>query len=183
MEQQKTMSHSFPDELCEAQLSEPRLLRSKNTTSVTNTDLPTHCVDNGLDNYSPPLQTGFAGQAWHPTAQTAAQADCQVRQVKCCPQNVAHTYGYDQFLKKGYTGKGLTINLVEIDGYPQADVANYGACVGYKGNITVKTIGSTPSQPGGETALDFEMIEGLAPDVNIVDYQTGDTTKRYTSKS
>ena len=128
----------------------------------------------GLDSYSPPPHTGFAAQAWHPTTKTSAQADCQVPPGEVLPQNVAHTYGYDQFLKKGYTGKGLTINLVEIDGYPQADVANYGACVGYKGNITVNTVGSAPSQPGVETALDFEMIEGLAPDVNIVDYQTGD---------
>lgn len=128
----------------------------------------------GLDSYSLPPQTGFTAQTWHPTTKTSAQADCQVPPGEVLPQNVAHAYGYDQFLKKGYTGKGLTINLVEIDSYPQADVANYGACVGYKGNITVKTVGSAPSQPGVETALDIEMIQGLAPDVNIVDYQTGD---------
>ncbi len=129
----------------------------------------------GLDNYSPPLHTALPTQPWHASAKTNAQADCNVPSGEVLPLAIARTYGYDQFLKRGYTGKGITINLIEIDGFPQDDIANYGACVGYKGKITVKTIGTPPSQPGEETALDFEMIEGLAPDVNIVDYQTGDT--------
>src|SRR5437667_1154458 len=120
------------------------------------------------------MNTKSSAQAWHPSTQGKAQADCQMPDSGVHPQDVAHTYGYDQFLTQNYKGKGLTINLIEIDGYPEADVANYGACVGYNGNITVKTIGPAPSQPGVETALDIEMIEGLVPEADIVDYQTGD---------
>jgi kumamolisin len=127
----------------------------------------------GLDSYSPPVRTGFAAQTEQTNTQTRAQADCQGLNGGngVSPKNVAQTYGYNQL---GTTGKGLTINLIEIDGFSQDDVTNYGACVGYGGNITVKTIGPEP-EPQGESTLDIEMIEGLAPDVNIVDYQTGDS--------
>jgi kumamolisin len=130
----------------------------------------------GLDNYSAPVQHGFTAQPWHANKQANAQANCQGLndQRVVSNQNVQHAYGYDQFLNKGYTGKGLTINLIEIDGFSQDDIANYGACVGYRGNITVNTVGPAPSKAEGESTLDIEMIEGLAPDVNIVDYQTGD---------
>jgi kumamolisin len=131
----------------------------------------------GLDNFTPPMDTGFTTQEWHPHKLAKAQADCTAlnRQDVVEPQKIAQAYGYDKFFNEGYKGKGLTINLIEIDGYPEADVANYGACVGYNGQITVKTIGPAPSRPGEETALDIEMIEALAPEANIVDYQTGDS--------
>ena len=89
------------------------------------------------------------------------------------PAGVAHVYGYDQFAQAGFLGDGMTINLVEIDGYPASDVANYAQCVGFRGHIAVKNVDVAPKQPGEESGLDIEMIEGLARDVNIVDYQTG----------
>jgi kumamolisin len=125
----------------------------------------------GLDNYSSPMHTGFTAQPGDVHTRANAQADCQAPSGTVLPQDVAHAYKYDQL---GTTGKGLTINLIEIDGFVQDDVANYGACVGYNGRITVNTIGPAPTEAEGESTLDIEMIEGLAPDANIVDYQTGD---------
>ncbi len=145
--------------------------------------LPTFIVNDlesvtGLDSYSQPLHTGFKTQTNSTSVSHAtkrAQADCNAPAGEDFPANVAHAYGYDQFAHAGFFGDGMTINLIEIDGFSQSDVANYGQCVGYRGSITVKNIDGTPSQPGEETALDVEMIQGLARNMNIVDYQTGNS--------
>ena len=142
--------------------------------------LPTFIVNNlvsvtGLDDFSQ-IQTGLQASGYTAIAahtRAGARANCRAPAGEDFPAGVAHVYGYDQFAHAGYLGQGMTINLVEIDGYPQSDVANYGQCVGYRGHIVVKNIDGAPSQPGEESALDFEQIEGLAPDANIIDYQTG----------
>ncbi|HVB74346.1 MAG TPA: S53 family peptidase [Ktedonobacteraceae bacterium] len=124
----------------------------------------------GLDSYSQPLQTGFQAQN---TGQTSARANCNAPAGEDFPAGVASAYGYAQFARAGFLGDGMTINLVEIDGYPASDVANYTQCVGYRGHITIKNVDGAPKQAGEESALDIEQIAGLARDVNIVDYQTG----------
>ena len=142
--------------------------------------LPTFIVNDlvsvtGLDDFSQ-LQTGLPTSALaQSTARTGAstRANCNAPAGEDFPAGVAHAYEYDQFAHAGFLGQGMTINLVEIDGFPQSDVANYGQCVGYRGHITVKNIDGAPAQPGEESALDIEQIEGLAPDANIIDYQTG----------
>ena len=142
--------------------------------------LPSFIVNNlvsvtGLDSYSQ-LQTGLQASGYTLAAgltHASAQANCKAPAGEDFPAGVAHTYGYDQFAHAGFLGQGMTINLVEIDGFPQSDVANYGQCVGYRGHILVKNIDGAPAQPGEESALDIEQIEGLAPDANIIDYQTG----------
>lgn len=126
----------------------------------------------GLDNYSPAIQRGFTAQTGHTRANTQGSCPALDSISGVLPQDIRHAYGYDQL---STTGKGLTVNLIEIDGFFRDDVISYGECVGYKGNITVNTIGTDPQQAEGESTLDIEMIEGLAPDANIVDYQTGDT--------
>jgi kumamolisin len=130
----------------------------------------------GLDNFSPPLHTGLSVSPLHSGNVTTSAPDCSVPSIEDAPQTVGDAYGYNQFINRGYTGKGITINLVEIDGFSASDAAHYGACVGYQGKITVKTIGPAPTQPGEESMLDVDMIEGLAPGANIVDYQTGDSS-------
>ncbi|HEY6540136.1 MAG TPA: S53 family peptidase [Ktedonobacteraceae bacterium] len=142
--------------------------------------LPTFIVNNlvsvtGLDDFSQ-LQTGLPASALAlTTTRTGAgtRANCSAPAGEDFPAGVAHAYGYDQFAHAGFLGQGMTINLVEIDGFPQSDVANYGQCVGYRGHIVVKNIDGAPAQAGEESALDIEQIEGLAPDANIIDYQTG----------
>ncbi len=148
---------------------------------ATAPQLPAFIVNNlvsvtGLDDYSQPLQNAVRAStsaltALHTVA--GARANCSAPAGEDFPAGVAHVYRFDQFAHAGYLGQGMTINLVEIDGFPQSDVVNYGQCVGYKGHIIVKNIDGAPTQPGEESALDIEQIEGLAPDANIVDYQTG----------
>ncbi len=143
--------------------------------------IPTFIANNlvsvtGLDSYSQPLQNGLPVSPYKLSsiqAHSGVRADCNAPAGEDYPSGVARVYGYDQFGRAGFLGQGMTINLVEIDGYPQSDVANYGQCVGYRGHIVVKNIDGAPAKAGEESALDIEQIEGLAPDANIIDYQTG----------
>ena len=148
---------------------------------ATPPQLPTFIVDKlvsvtGLDTYSQPLKTGMLAPMHSPSrvhTSTGAAANCNAPAGEDFPVGVSHAYGYDAFARAGVLGQGITINLVEIDGIPQNDVANYGQCVGYRGQITVHNIDGAPTQLGEESALDIEQIQGLAPAANIVDYQTG----------
>ncbi len=127
----------------------------------------------GLDNYSLPPQTGVslrASQATHTTAR--ADADCTVNNNVVTPDVIASAYGYNQFWKAGWHGENMTANLVEIDGFDPNDIANYFACVGYKGKFSYTNIDGGAPAPAGEATLDIEMLAGLAPAANIVDYQT-----------
>jgi kumamolisin len=130
----------------------------------------------GLDSYSAPVKPRSFAHHNLPTASNAA--NCNIPSGADTSTDVGHAYGYDQLRSKGFQGQNMTINLVEIDGFFPSDVNNYAECVGYKGKISVKTIGPAPdpNKAVGETTLDIEMIEGLAPLVNIVDYQTGDAS-------
>ncbi len=128
----------------------------------------------GLDSYSLPPRTGsLAQQSKRKTVGIMkTPADCNFPRDVLGPKDVAHFYGYDQLAKNGLNGKGITINLIEIDGFNQADVQSYGGCVNYQGQLKVVDL-NTPPNPGGEATLDIEMIMGLAPAANIVDYESG----------
>ena len=55
----------------------------------------------------------------------------------------------------------------------------YLNCTGYRGQLSVVNVDNTPpTAQDDEAALDIEMVAGLAPDANIVVYQT-DTGKNY----
>jgi len=132
----------------------------------------------GLDSYSLPPRTGSLARHFNLKAagvRKSSAADCNPGQDTLSWKDVARLYGYDQLYKLGYHGEGMTINLVEIDGVDKAGVQNYANCVGYKGKLKVVDL-NTPPSPDVESTLDIEMIMGLAPAANIVDYETGVNT-------
>lgn len=129
----------------------------------------------GLDNFGQLLH------APHPMQPQKAQqpnaGDCTLYSAFGVTRNqLAKDYGIDQLFKLGYKGDGMTIGVVELgEPYSRNDVANYAACNGvqlHARNITID--GDLPGGPGeGEAALDMEMIAGLAPNAQILDYQAG----------
>lgn len=135
----------------------------------------------GLDNYSTPPTHALTGIVSQLRAAQAAQGtqtkrvpqqDCSPLQNTLLPRDVAHAYGYDQLWQRGLNGEGMTVNLVEIDGFDPNDINNYLSCINFKGHIAVKNIDGAPSQALGESTLDVQMVAGLARSINIVDYQT-----------
>ncbi len=133
----------------------------------------------GLDSYSMPPQKALNFAVSQPATQQAAtknQANCVGFPGSITTAQMAHIYGYDQMWHKGWQGQGMTIDVVEIDGTNQSDLNNYFSCVGYRGKVSYVTVdGQAPPPPapgdGSETTLDIEMIAGMAPRANIVDYQ------------
>jgi len=126
----------------------------------------------GLDNYSSAPQHAFTLSSINPHPAQRAGQDCYPLQDTLLPKQVAHAYGFDTLWNHGWHGEKMTVNLVEIDGFYQDDIQNYFDCINFQGNLNVVNIDGQPYQALGETALDIEMVAGLARSVNIVDYQT-----------
>jgi kumamolisin len=140
--------------------------------------LPRFLVDSlvaitGLDNFSSAPQHTFAFQpALNPRAARHAARDCNALQDTLFPMDIAHAYGFNQLWNQGWHGENMTVNLVEIDGFYQDDIQNYFDCINFQGHLNGVSVDAQPTDAVGETALDIEMVAGLARSVNIVDYQT-----------
>ncbi len=135
----------------------------------------------GLDSYAPPIKINDM----RTIASTHVLRATRKASVSCTPdqgyttQQIAHAYGYDGLWQSGFHGENMTVYLVEIDGIPggalNPDLQAYFNCVGYKGTFSLVNTGAPaqPAQPGqpSEALLDVDMIAGMAPGVNIVDYE------------
>jgi kumamolisin len=90
---------------------------------------------------------------------------------------LASVYQASTLYQKGFQGQGMTIGVAEFDEpYDPNDIANYAACAGVgTPNIqNVQVDGLVAAGSGeGEAALDLELIAGLAPRAQILDYQDG----------
>jgi kumamolisin len=105
-------------------------------------------------------------------------SDCsQATQDGETPNEIAATYGYSNAYKAGYTGKGISIGVVEFnDNISVNDLNHFLSCttggklhrsiVKVDGGVKASDDGST-----GEAELDFEYLAALAPDAQLVEYQ------------
>ncbi len=136
---------------------------------------------NGLDSYTPPIKvksTSALSRATS-TASTRKATDLCTPERGYTTQQIAHAYGYDSLWNAGFHGEHMTVYLVEIDGIPggslNPDLQAFFSCVGYKGTFKLINTGAPAIAPGpgqpSESLLDVDMIAGMAPAVNIVDYE------------
>ncbi len=126
----------------------------------------------GLDNYSiAPRRSGSVVNLNAVGVKKSSAGNCTPAKGSLTASDIASLYGYDQLYKSGLHGEGITVNLVEFDGLSQSDLQNYLGCVNYQGKIKVVDVKKAPAT-GAESTLDVEMIAGLAPAVNINDYDT-----------
>ncbi len=143
----------------------------------------------GLDTYSPPVKVGTTRMNAHTnTAQTTHQpANVCTPDQGYTTQQVAHAYGYDSFWRTGFLGENMTVSLIEINGIPggsaNPNLQTFFNCVGYRGTFSQQQIdGPQPPPPapgeGDEALLDVDMIAGMAPAANIVDYEMGTNSFR-----
>ena len=127
----------------------------------------------GLDNFGQFLHAPHPMQAQK--AQQPNAGDCTLYSTFGVTRNqLAKDYSIDQLFKLGYKGDDMTIGVVELgEPYSRNDVANYAACNGSQLHVrNINVDGNLPGGSGaGEAALDLEMIAGLAPNAQILDYQ------------
>jgi kumamolisin len=128
----------------------------------------------GLDSYSLPPKTGVSPMALPaaPQQRLAASSRCVNFYPRIAsPTKIAKAYGYNQMWAKGWHGEGVTVNLVEMDGYRPSDISTYVSCIGSRATLQNVNMGAQMPAPGPEATLDIEMLAGLAPGVRMVDYQ------------
>src|SRR5437660_819394 len=128
----------------------------------------------GLDNFAFPEFRPPFGLMVH-SASFAGNCSKYGAKQTLTREKLAAAYQLDQFYQKGFQGQGMTIAVAEFgDTYNPRDIANYDTCAGIAPvsiqNIDV--VGHLAPGPGeGEAALDLELISGLAPKAQILDYQ------------
>jgi kumamolisin len=139
----------------------------------------------GLESYTVAPRQRLAA----PRALPTRAGDCiRFPQHAATSRKVAAAYGYDRLWAQGWHGENMTVNLVEMDGYDQRDVANYIACTGSRVSLSKVNLGLTSPRPGGEATLDIQMLAGLSPSARIIDYEedpalleTGNGTDSWTA--
>jgi len=100
-----------------------------------------------------------------PTACGAAQAAGTTAEELAQAYSMSSLYPSDE-------GQGVTVGLYELEPYAPADIGTFETCYGISPPPTITGVsvdGASPTAgPGsGETALDIEMVVGLAPRANI----------------
>jgi len=118
-----------------------------------------------------PLLTGLAPSATQLTGNCSKYGAKQT----LTRNKLAAAYQINKLYQQGWQGQGMGIAVAEFgDAYDPRDVANYDICVGIV-PPTIQNIdvdGRLAPGPGeGEAALDLELISGLAPKAQILDYQ------------
>jgi kumamolisin len=128
----------------------------------------------GLDNFALPDFRPPFGLTLHSTAFAGNCSNYGAKHT-LTREKLAAAYQFNQLYQKGFQGQGMTIGVAEFgDTYDPRDIANYDTCAGIAPvsiqNIDV--VGHLSTGPGeGEAALDLELISGLAPKAQILDYQ------------
>ena len=129
----------------------------------------------GLDNFALPIfKPPFSA-----LASAAAQGNCSKYGAKLSltRDRLAAVYQDTALYHQGFQGQGMTIGVAEFDEpYDPRDIANYTACAGLGAPHIQNIQVDGPTAPGsgeGEAALDLELIAGLAPQAQILDYQVG----------
>lgn len=127
--------------------------------------------------HTPPRLVGNVSRTTPKTAGLPSAGDCTLYGVLggVTRDDIAQRYALDQLYKLGFKGQGMKVGVVELDEpYSRNDVANYAACNGEQLHLrNIQVDGPLPPGPGaGEAALDLEMVAGLAPEAEILDYQS-----------
>lgn len=130
----------------------------------------------GLDNYGRPMHPAIAMTPL--PAHKGAQASCSDRFNDVVTlQQLRHAYGFDSLYNQGWSGRGATIILGELGAFNTHDVQLYMSCADFTGKVNYVNVDDVPptdtTGPWAEEAtMDLELAIGLAPDANIVVYQT-----------
>ena len=93
---------------------------------------------------------------------------------------LAHAYGMNVLYGQGDFGAGVTIALVELESNTATDLAAFQSCFNTSGQVNAITVppgpGASGNQTGLETALDFDIVNGLAPQSTIDIYEGENST-------
>lgn len=99
------------------------------------------------------------------------------------PEDIRSAYDVTPLLQSGYTGKGITVAIINtgIDGSFYTDIAGFDTHYGLpSAAISVLTpfgtSGTDSELPSGETTADAEFVHTMAPDAHLLLVLTGTTS-------
>jgi kumamolisin len=97
------------------------------------------------------------------------------------PGTVSTAYEIDALHEAGLNGEGMTIAIVSFATFTQSDVALFDQTFGYTGGLPVELVrlpGSLTEldEGSGEVALDIQVIRGIAPKAQIINYEGPNTS-------
>ena len=128
----------------------------------------------GLDNFAFPVFKPPFGLVSR-TASLATTCKGYGAKHTLTRDKLASAYQINRLYGQNIAGQGMTIGVAEFDEpFDPKDIATYARCAGVPvPNIqTVNVDGTVAPGPGqGEAALDLELISGLVPQAQIIDYQ------------
>ncbi len=129
----------------------------------------------GLDSFAFPIFKPPFGLAYEGSSTGATCAKYGINH-SLTSAKLAAAYQLNQLYSQNFMGQGMTIGVAEFgDPFDPRDVAAYASCASV-GTPNIKTIDVdghlAPGSGQGEAALDLEMITGLAPKAQILDYQS-----------
>ena len=87
------------------------------------------------------------------------------------PNQYINAYGLKALHKRGLTGRGQRVALIEIDGFKPGDITPFAECFGYK-VPPIRTIPVQMKEPfptGAETTLDLQVLSAAAPGLKSID--------------
>ncbi len=90
------------------------------------------------------------------------------------PNEYLTAYGYDvPPITRSIQGQGERVALIEIDGFSRSDIKQFAACFGLRvpaitGFDANGDLGN-PLPPGGESTLDIEVLDAVAPGLSGID--------------
>lgn len=91
------------------------------------------------------------------------------------PNQYMTAYGHQTLRDRGLTGQGISLGVLEIDGFNPSDLQVFADCFGVKlPRITAHPIGmKNLLSPGDETTMDLEILSSVAPGVDGIDVYEG----------
>ena len=127
-------------------------------------------LDNfALPNFKPPFMLAHSATTLNANCANYGANNTLTR------NKLAAAYQVNQLYQQNIQGQGMTIGVAEFgEPYSPNDIANYATCAGI-GSPQIENInvdGNVAAGSGqGEAAMDLELIAGLVPKAQILDYQ------------
>ncbi|MEA2480199.1 MAG: hypothetical protein QOJ07_2121 [Thermoleophilaceae bacterium] len=95
------------------------------------------------------------------------------------PIDIAKAYDIEPLWNQGLHGEGQTIAILSIGTFDPAEIAQFDSQVGHSSGPTIQrvaveggnTLDGTSEGNAGEVALDTQIVRGIAPKAQVIDYE------------
>ena len=151
----------------------------------TNAEVDPEPVDAEAD--VPVTKAGFSPTVGSSRERTGTPAGCAAGQGKMVnktggsftPNQYLDAYGHAALHKQGFKGQGMTMAVVEIDGFKRSDIEAFADCFGFRAPPTPIALAGINKKlaPGDETTLDLEVIAAAAPGLKKIHVYEGSSSE------